>query len=109
VIGEQDDAQAAQLVRALCDLLREMTHRLASLEGRNATGNRAPETLLEVASLRRDIGEAQRHIDRLQSRYRHGDPQEALADVAADLSSKVEVVGHLGARRTAVSRNQLPT
>jgi hypothetical protein len=77
VIGEQDDAQAAQLVRALRDLLREMTHRLSSLDERGATSNVAPETLLEAASLRRDISEAQRHIDRLQTRYRHGDPQIA--------------------------------
>jgi acyl-CoA reductase-like NAD-dependent aldehyde dehydrogenase len=72
VIGEQDDAQAAQLVRALQDLLREMTRRLAGIEANDAAGDGTPETRSEAAALRRDIDEAKGHIARLQRRYLSG-------------------------------------
>ena len=68
-MGEHDDAQAAELVRAMCDLIREMTRRLAWLESRDLSGSPAPRVRLGAASLRRDIGEAQSHIDRLQRHY----------------------------------------
>jgi len=63
VVGECDDAQAVQLVCALRDAINEMTHRLAWLESRD--DSQAQPIRLEAAALRRDIYEAQRHIDRL--------------------------------------------
>jgi hypothetical protein len=69
VVGERDDAQAVLLVRALCDLLHEMTQRLERLDGRDATGNWPRAIRLEAAALRRDIVEARRHIDQLERRY----------------------------------------
>jgi hypothetical protein len=68
-MGERDDAQAVLLVRALCDLLHEMTQRLAWLDSRDATGSWARAIRLEAAALRRDIVEARRHIDQLERRY----------------------------------------
>lgn len=64
-MGERDAAQAVALVRALCDLLDEMTRQLTWLEHRDSR--------LEAAALRRDITEAQTHINRLQRRYLSGD------------------------------------
>ena len=64
VVRERDDAQAVLLVRALCDVLHEMTQRLAWLESRDATGSWERAIRLEAAPLRRDISEARRHIDR---------------------------------------------
>jgi hypothetical protein len=72
VVGEQDDAQAAELVRALQELRREMTRRLASVEAREAAGEGTRDTRSEAASLRRDIAEAEQHIGRLESRYLRG-------------------------------------
>jgi len=65
-MGERDTAQAEELVRALRDQLREMTRRLARLED-HIDGQAAVRAAvrLEAAGLRRDIYEAQRHIDRL--------------------------------------------
>jgi hypothetical protein len=34
-MGDCDAAQAVQLIRALCDQLREMTHQLAGVESRD--------------------------------------------------------------------------
>jgi acyl-CoA reductase-like NAD-dependent aldehyde dehydrogenase len=66
-----DLAQAAELVRALGDHLREMNRHLAWIESRDVTGTnaRASAMRLEAAALRRDIAEALMHIDRLQRRY----------------------------------------
>jgi hypothetical protein len=66
-VGESDDAQAVQLVRALRGAIDEMTHRLAWLEIRDDSW--AEAIRLEAAALRRDIYEAQRHIDRLERHY----------------------------------------
>ena len=70
---ESDRAQAAQLVRALFDQLREMTAQLAWADSRNIPGANGRATRLDAAALRRDIAEAQMHIDRLQRRYRLGE------------------------------------
>ena len=67
-----DPAQAAELVRALRDQLREMTHHLAWVERRDVPGPNGHPLRLEAAALRRDIAEAQSHIDRLQRRYLSG-------------------------------------
>ena len=56
-----------QLVRALSDAIHEMSHRLTSVENRD--DNRGHAMRLEAAALRRDIYEAQRHIDRLERHY----------------------------------------
>ena len=73
VMGDCDAAQAVELVRALCDQLREMTHHLVWVDGRDVPGANGHRMRLEAAALRRDIAEAQRHIDRLQRRYLSGD------------------------------------
>jgi len=64
-----DPAQARELIRALCDRLREMTRHLARIDGRDAPGPNGHPMRLEAAALRRDIAEAQMHVDRLQRRY----------------------------------------
>jgi hypothetical protein len=66
-----DLAQAAELIRALNDHLREMNRHLASVESRDvsSTDARASAMRLEADALRRDIAQAQMHIDRLQRRY----------------------------------------
>jgi hypothetical protein len=58
---ESDAAQAAQLVRALCDQLREMTAQLAWADSRDVPGPYGHATRLDAAALRRDIAEAQMH------------------------------------------------
>jgi hypothetical protein len=73
VMQESDPAQAVQLVRALRDQLREMTAQLAWADSRNVPGPHGHATRLDAAALRRDIAEAQMHIDRLQRRYLIGD------------------------------------
>jgi hypothetical protein len=60
-MGDSDAGQAVELVRALCDVLSEMTRKLPWLEHRGCR--------LEAAALRKDIIEAQTHINRLQRRY----------------------------------------
>jgi hypothetical protein len=67
-----DSAQAAELIRALRDQLREMTHHLAWVESLDVPGPNGHALRLEAAALRRDIAEAQSHIDRLQRRYLSG-------------------------------------
>ena len=57
-------AQAAELIRALHSQLREMTTQLTGLQP-----NGGSETRVDAATLRRDIQEAQAHIDRLQRCY----------------------------------------
>ena len=64
-----DPAQARELIRALCDHLREMTHHLARVEARYVPGATGNPARLEAVGLRRDIAEAQMHVDRLQRRY----------------------------------------
>jgi uncharacterized membrane protein YccC len=66
-----DAAQALELVRALKEQIHEMTNRLTWLERESTEGptNQAAAIRLEVARLRRDIGEAQTFIRRLQRRY----------------------------------------
>jgi hypothetical protein len=73
-MGEGDTAQAMELVRALRDQLREMTARLSRVVECQgvATGDRAAAMRLEAAALRRDISEAQKHIDRLRRHYLDG-------------------------------------
>ncbi|WP_152531636.1 hypothetical protein [Mycobacterium sp. UM_CSW] len=69
-MGERDAAQAVALVRALCELIDEMTRQLAWLEHRGCRP--------EADALRRDINEAQGHINQLQRRYL-GDGEQAPA------------------------------
>jgi len=69
VMQDCDRAQAAELVRALRDQLREMTARLGWVESRDVHGTNGHPLRLEAAALRRDIAEAQMHVDRLQRRY----------------------------------------
>jgi hypothetical protein len=80
VIRDSQAAQAAALVRALRHQLHEMTTQLARMERQGITGRngRACALRLEAAALRRDIQEAQFHIDRLERRYLNGDerPQQ---------------------------------
>ena len=68
-MGERDAAQAAQLIRALCEVRDKMINRMAWLEKHGAQ--------LEAAALRRDIHEAHAHITRLQRRYLGGNVQAA--------------------------------
>jgi hypothetical protein len=70
-VDERDAAQAAELLRALCDQLHEMTHRLEGLERQGVTGTRGRTSAsirCEAAALRRDIKKAQFLIDRLERR-----------------------------------------
>jgi hypothetical protein len=60
-MGERDAGQAVELVRALRDVVDEMTRQLTWLEHRGA--------LLEAAALRQDIHQAQTHTERLERRY----------------------------------------
>ena len=81
-MGDHDAAQAAELVRALRHQLREMLAQLAWVQRQDITGTngRACAMRLEAAALRRDIQEAQFHIDRLERRYlgRHLNPPAAV-------------------------------
>ena len=70
--GDCEVAQARELIRALRDQLREMTHHVAWVESRDVPGPNGHALRLEAAALRRDIAEAQSHIDRLQRRYLSG-------------------------------------
>jgi hypothetical protein len=63
-MGEQDAAQAAQLIRALCEVRDKMINRMTWLEKQDAQ--------FDAAALRRDINEAQAHITRLQRLYLGG-------------------------------------
>jgi hypothetical protein len=73
-MGEYDAAQAVALVRALCDLLGDMNRRLVRLEHH---GSR-----LEAAALRRDIHEAQTHINRLERKYLRSDEHTLARELA---------------------------
>ena len=61
-MGERDAAQADQLIRALCDVRDDMIRQLSWLG----------DSQLESAALRREINEAQTHVNRLQHRYLRG-------------------------------------
>ncbi|BBZ39048.1 hypothetical protein MCNS_21110 [Mycobacterium conspicuum] len=71
MVDDCNRAQAVELIRALHNKLRELTAQLSSAERQDATaGNgQAGETPVGAAALRRDIEEAQAHIDRLQRCY----------------------------------------
>jgi hypothetical protein len=57
----------------LLDQLREMTARLSRVEAQCVgTDGQASAMRLEAAALRRDIYEAQKHINRLRRRYLDG-------------------------------------
>ena len=73
-MGDCDSAQAMELVRALHDVVDEMTRKLAWLEHCGAR--------LEAAALRLDINEAQMHISRLQRRYLGGDRRAPVRQLA---------------------------
>jgi hypothetical protein len=60
VMQDCDPAQAAELVRALCDQLRGMTKHLARVESREVPGQNGHPMRLEAAALRRDIAQAER-------------------------------------------------
>ena len=62
---DRDAAQAATLIRALCDLRNKMIGQMIWLEKHDAK--------LGAAALQRDINEAQPHITRLQHRYLVGE------------------------------------
>jgi hypothetical protein len=70
-VDERDAAQAAELVRALCDELRKMAAQAAWLERQDITARngRAFAMRTELAALHRDIHEAQAHVDHLRQRY----------------------------------------
>ncbi|MGO9158724.1 hypothetical protein [Mycobacterium sp.] len=76
-MGDCDAAQAVELVRALRDQLREMTTRLGRAEHQllrvTAWNRSARAQRLEAAALRRDIAEANSHIDRLQRHHLSSD------------------------------------
>lgn len=76
-MGESDAAQAVELVRALCEVVDEMTRRLTWQEDRGARP--------EAAALRRDIDEAQAHINRLQRRYLRGDRHAPVRQFAEQI------------------------
>lgn len=71
MVDDCNRAQAVELIRALQNQLREMTAQLSWAEPQDGTASngRTGETRIETAALRRDIQEAQAHIDRLQRRY----------------------------------------
>jgi hypothetical protein len=70
-MGEREVAQAAELVSALRDQLREMSMHLAWVERQGVASRNlhASALRMEAAALRRDINQAQILIDRLQRRY----------------------------------------
>jgi hypothetical protein len=74
MMGYRQAAQAVELIRALRHQLQEMTTQLAWVERQDVTGEngRVCAMRLEAAALRRDIREAEFHIDRLQCCYLNG-------------------------------------
>jgi len=70
-VDDCNRAQAVELIRALHSQLREMTTQLTCLEPQDVTANngQAGGMRMDAAALRRDIQEAQAHIERLQRRY----------------------------------------
>ena len=75
-MSDHQAAQAMKLISALRDQLHKMTAQLAWLERRadnTMSSNLTAEIRFEAETLRRDISEAHRLIDRLRSRYLHGE------------------------------------
>jgi hypothetical protein len=66
-VGERDAAQAAQLIRALCEVRDNKISQMTWLEKHDRQ--------LDAAALRRDVNEAQAHIARLHRRHLSGDVQ----------------------------------
>jgi hypothetical protein len=66
-VGERDAAQAAQLIRALCEVRDKMISQMTWLEKHDRQ--------LDAAALRRDVNEAQAHITHLRRRYLGEDGQ----------------------------------
>ena len=66
-VGERDAAQAAQLIRALCEVRDKLISQMTWLEKHDRR--------LDAAAVRRDVNEAQAHITRLHRRYLGGDVQ----------------------------------
>jgi hypothetical protein len=99
-MGDHDAAQALELVRALRGQLHKMTAQLAWVIRQDVTGTngRACAMRLEAAALRRDIRQAQLHIDRLQRRYLNDDEraQQHPAGLmpVAKVHPQAEEVGH---------------
>ncbi|MGA7052379.1 MAG: hypothetical protein WBZ37_14120 [Mycobacterium sp.] len=94
-----DPAQARELIRALCDHLREMTHHLARVESRLVPGTHGHPMRLEAAALRRDIAEAQMHVDRLQRRYLSPTTDNQAAPSARSAAVQPDGRTRLGVRR----------
>jgi hypothetical protein len=84
-MADCESAQAMEFIRALRDQLRQMTARLVWVERQLLTAKhgRASAIRLEAAALRRDIAEAEVHIDRLQRRY-----LSHTTDTHADLGAR---------------------
>ena len=75
-VSNHEAAQALKLIRALREVLDELTAELARVEGKAAmtrSKGMASAIRSEAAALRRDISEAQALIDRLRNRYINGD------------------------------------
>ena len=65
----KDPAQARELIRAIRDRLREMTHRLARIEARRyIPGTDGHLRRMEAFALRYDIAEARLQVDWLRHR-----------------------------------------
>jgi hypothetical protein len=87
-------AQAAELVRALREQLREMTDQLAWVQRQDVTSHtgRACATRLDAAAPRRDIREAEVHIDRLRRRYLSGDEMPRVARIVGHALSAAKAL-----------------
>jgi hypothetical protein len=92
-MGLQDAAQAAEMVRALCDQQRRMLDQLAWLERRDITDKDGHSLALrrEATALRQDIEEAQTLIDRLERRYLNGDGQTQPRPTATPASGSLSL------------------
>jgi hypothetical protein len=66
-MGQRDAAQAAQLIRTLCEVRDKMISQMTWLEKNDRQS--------DAAALRRDVNEAQAHITRLHRRYLGGEVQ----------------------------------
>jgi hypothetical protein len=96
VVRDCDTAQAVELVRALRQQLHEMTTRLAQVERQDAIDGteRARAMRLEAAALRRDITEAQVHIERLQRHYLGPNGSGAAGRLASGVAGPAPFNGH---------------